>query len=134
MTFLPSGIGHLQLVTVFHFNQGADIENQTDVSVAQNGAAGDASDIADIVGQPLDDRLLLTENFIHLQAKTGALVFHDHEDAVFNVLAIGRFLKDIGEAADGEEFFPDLGQFLTRTSMPSMMARVRGMRSFNRVP
>src|SRR5580692_8499954 len=69
------------------FPQIADVEDQRDPAVAQNGRAADAIDRLVIRLQALHHDLLLAEQFVHHDADPpGALALHDDHDAAAGIV------------------------------------------------
>ena len=56
-----------------------DVEDEADVAVAEDRAAGDALDVADAVAEGLDDHLLLSEQLIHQNAALPLIVADDDD-------------------------------------------------------
>src|ERR1700722_9704285 len=77
MLFLSAGSG---------VNNSCDIENQTDISVAEDGATGDAGQVADFVADGFDDDLLLSDEFVHKQAAASRPVLNNHHERFRGVL------------------------------------------------
>src|SRR6056297_3221660 len=101
------------LFVVGRFHQGADIQYQADLAVTEDGAAGDAGDVADEVGQTLYNRLLLAEDLVDEQAETVFLILQHDQNAICQLPGIGVFVEDVVQPYDRQEVFPETGQFLS---------------------
>src|SRR5581483_5251848 len=77
--------------------QAAGVEDQSDPAVAEDGAAGDAAHGSEHLAEPLDDDLLLAEQFVDRQREAASVVVADDDRAVRDRAPRALHAEDVGE-------------------------------------
>src|ERR1700686_3243547 len=93
-------------------NEARDIDDQSHLSVAQDGRAGDSRYGLEIGFQALDDDLLLREQIIDENAHAPAVRFDDDQETLLGAPAIGLHAELVTELEDRQIFIAqtkDLG-------------------------